>query len=663
MTPIRWLLIALALVGGAGVAYWLLRTPKAASPAPGQPALGLGLTGGGGSILLPPTSNLVDGTDQGRGNYASNPDWVVGDYGAPSGTDSEGRPFERSTAPTIPFEAKNQPYATGIAYSFPEQTAKGAALLKRFPPFQLTDARLHLMGPWYADADANAHFSRGVTTLAVLPNFRLPGSPQDASALPRTKKSVMYGDDTVRTYAYIFANEIGSDDQRYPYLYDFTQGVLSAGSEAEWAFESLGTRIWYGERSTVDQQGQGSAYVTFDLETTWPYDSSLSMLYLRNCLGWLYLGFCSGAANEGHLIRPFNYGSYQMQIELDASSFAGPDGLPNYLQPEFDFLGGYSPLMDAMNRFGGVMAIDSYIQAIWGREPMLLRDGNGQPIPDGDGNVIFQDVASTVAYGQSLPLESGEAYRCIIDIYEQSIRLYLQLHRLADGYPSESGQRRAGLENVSAGAFTRFSNEGVNGIVQNDRPVPAWELELFNALNLFLAPELYAWGVDFNRDPVALGAYNAAWPTYQADGVAEQIIKAAHVHSAFGNIQNSRFKWCWFNLPIVSYFKIDGHKHGQKAICHGKLRDVNGTVWIELFLAFPLTDDRPTTFTVWIEQGGVQSQPYLCQLPNGRSYFYDAWQLPATFAYDALTGANVWISYPDVFDVPRTHRGDYRLAV
>ncbi len=656
------MIIALALLGGIGIAYWLLKprsaTAKAGSLPPGSAGFVAAGLGTSAAVQLPSTGGgTVDGSDKGAGNYSSNPAWQLGDYGAPSGSDGEGRPFERSAVPIIPFEAKNQPYLGGINYDLPEQTAKGATLFKRFPPFQLTDAQLHLMGPWYSDADANAHFTRGVTTLSVLPNFRQ--GPTDATALPYTQKSVMYSENSCKEFAAILMAQGGADNS---ILANFINGVMQADSSAEATFVALGRLMWQQERSVLDQAGQGTLYVTFNIENIWPPDPLLSQVYLQNCFGFLYDGYCGAAYDDGMLVRPYNYGSYQMQIELDASSYRDGSGLPNYLQAQYDFLAGGGPILQAMNRYGGVMAIDDYIQGIWGNEPFLLRDVDGSPLTDGQGGVYFATNTGTSAYGQAIPLEDGEAPRALLDIYEHATRLYLQLHRLAGDYPVYSGQRRSGMEAIQAGAFTRWSNEGVAGIMLNDRPIPAWQMELFNALSLFLSPQVYAWGVEFNHPPVPLGSLSSSWP-YNADGVVESLISAAYKHASFGNIQASRFKWIWFNLPIVDNLKTPGHRVHEKALCFGKIRDVNGIVWLEILTAFPATDGSLTPFTLRVQQNGVQSQDFSFQTASGRAYFYDAWPLPANFTYETLNGSDVTIEYPNALGYPVSHRGDYRTTM
>ena len=51
---------------------------------------------------------------------------------------------------------------------------------------------------------------------------------------------------------------------------------------------------------------------------------------------------------------------------------------------------------------------------------------------------------------------------------------------------------------------------------------------------------------------------------------------------------------------------------------------------------------------------------YTIRLPHGRTYFYDAWQLPDDFKN--LEGQHVWLRGTDLLGVQRTWRGDWRKA-
>lgn len=644
--PFRWFLIAISVLGLAGVVYWLFRKPQSAkTSATGTVPIVNALAG-----LLNMNSGVVDGTDEGGGNYSANPAWVIGDYGAESGTDYEGNAFVNSSAPTIPFEAKVQPYQNGVDYDFAEQTAKGVALFKRFPEFSLSDVQIHMMGPWYDSDSANAHFTRGITTMTALPEFRQ--GPTNVTTLPADRKNTMLPDDLFWQIAGNLANNLGSSDSRYSALRQLADNHVLVLDEN--AYVSLGRAVWDSERNVTDNSGQGTRYMSIDIEYSSPYSNYWA------CVGWLYQGYCQAAAESGVTVIPFLYGGREQVTILGFSNRQNGSGDPEYLDSQHDFFGYNDPTLQACQAFGGILAVDTYLQGIWGNEPLLNRDGNGDPVLDGNGRPYFSSLSQTVAYGQAIPLENNEAEACLRDLYEQSTRLYLQQHRLAGEYPSRKGMKRPTLSNTEVGSYTRYTNEGTQGIQQNDRPVPAWQLEMFNALNMFLTPELWCWGVDFNHAPGPLGSNHSNVWSYQAHGVAEMIAKAAHRHSAFDNIQASDFKWCWFNLAMVNNMQTDGDGYHQKAICHGKLRNVNGTVWLEVLFAFPATDNRSTLFQVYVEQGGLQSETYNCELRSGRHYYYDCWQLPSSFSYDQLEGGNVVVSYPDVLGVQRTHRGDYR---
>ncbi|MVM34965.1 hypothetical protein GO755_33365 [Spirosoma sp. HMF4905] len=655
MTPLRWVLIGLAVVGLAGLVYWLLLpTAKKIASSPMLNTLN-NLVNKVIQVSPDDDYTTVDGTDQGSGNYTANPSWLVGDYGAESGVDYEGNAFVRDSAPTIPFEAKVRPYLHGVDYYFPEQTAKGVTLYKRFPEFALADVKIHSMGPWFSDASANAQFSRGITTITTLPNFR-NGGPQDVKSLPANRKNTMLPDDVFWVLSGSLANSLGSADPRYEALMALANNHELIADEN--AYIELGRFAWQNQRYTNAIDGQFSRYLSLDIEISSPYTN------YRLIVGWLYKGFCSAAAEAGFTIRPFTYyGPEQVVIE-GLSDRMGGSGDPEYLSEQFDFLANtLDPTIQAIAQFGGVFANDTYLQGIWGNEPLLMRDGNGTPQTDGGGFVLYNELSQTTAYGQTIPLEAGEAQKCLRDLYEQSTRLYLMNHRIAGQYPAQSGMRRSGLEGTKTGSFTRYTNEGVDGITHNDRPVPAWQLELFNALNLFLTQHLWCWGVDFNHEPDALGANHADTWYYGAYGVAESITKAAHRHAAFTNIQASAFKWCWFNLAMVNHMQTDGDGYHQKALCHAKIRNVNGTVWLEVLLAFPASDNRSTLFQVWVQQGSIQSEIFQCELPSGRHYFYDCFLLPSSFSYEQVEGENVYLTYPDTMNVPRYHRGDYRQSV
>lgn len=650
----------MALIGLGGLVYWLVdaapKTTVVKRPGSARVTPGAGLVG---SNLVTPsyqptTPGTIDGTDQGGGNYTANPDWEVGDYGAEEGVDYEGNPFVRSVAPLIPFEAKVIPYRHGVDYYFADQTAKGVALFKRFPEFYLADVKLHFMGPWYNNAGANAHFSRGVETMTAFPYFRQ--GPTNVLFLPAERKNTMFGDDLFWALAGTRAQQIGAGDPRYNALINL---AFSRQLDLDQnAYESLGRWAWEQERNTTDSNGQGTRYMSLDIEISQPYTN------YRHIVGWMYDGYLSAALESGITVRPVTYYGPEQVLIGDLSDRQGGTGDPEYLTEYWDFLANSGdPTISSISRWGGIFANDTYMQAIWGLEPLYEYNGDGSILIDGNGYPIFSSRTSTTAYGQTIPLEFGEAELCLRDLYEQSVRLYLLNHRMAGGYPSRGGMRRPGLESTETGSFTRYTNEGVQGVVLNDRPVPAWQLSLFTSLNMFLTQHLWCWGVDFNHEPGELGSnHSDIWP-YQAHGVAESIINAAHRHAAFSNIQNSQFKWCWFNLAIVNHMRTEGDGYHQKALCHAKIRNVSGTAWLEVWFAFPASDNRSTLFQVFVEQGNLRSVTFECELQSGRHYFYDCFLLPQSFDYESLEGENVYVSYPDALNVQRVHRGNYQQPV
>ncbi len=90
----------------------------------------------------------------------------------------------------------------------------------------------------------------------------------------------------------------------------------------------------------------------------------------------------------------------------------------------------------------------------------------------------------------------------------------------------------------------------------------------------------------------------------------------------------------------------------------GKVRQFDGRTWLELFVAWPALDKESRSLQVWIDQDGRRSPFYTIQLRHGRTYFYDAWQLPAEFK--RLEGRHVWMRGKDLLGVQRTWRGDWR---
>ena len=184
---------------------------------------------------------------------------------------------------------------------------------------------------------------------------------------------------------------------------------------------------------------------------------------------------------------------------------------------------------------------------------------------------------------------------------------------------------------------------------------------MLTGLYLMTADDIVAWSSDFNQAPPKLGADNSATWQYNAHGVMEFLVKAAHRYSAFDALHSGDFQWCWFNLPLVNKNQTDGDRFEQKPLAIGKVRSYEGKPWLELFAAFPALDGTSTRMKVWIEQNGVKSKSYDIALKNGRSYFYDAWQLPANFKNSQ--GKDIYLQFTDALGKTRIWRGDYREKV
>jgi hypothetical protein len=238
--------------------------------------------------------------------------------------------------------------------------------------------------------------------------------------------------------------------------------------------------------------------------------------------------------------------------------------------------------------------------------------------------------------------------------------MYLQHHRRAGQYPADSALTKPFLSNCRIGAWSRYSNEGVQGIEQNDRPLPGWLLDLLIGMYLFTADDITLWSSDMNFYPGPLGGnYTNAW-RYNAHGVLESVVKAAHRYSALDPLHaaGGTYRWCWFNLPVVNKNETAGDRYFEKPIAMGKLRRFEGHAWLELFVAWPALDSQARTLKVWLDQGGKRSGAYTIQIAHGRTYFYDAWQLPDQFTN--LEGRHVWLRGTDLLGVQRTWRGDWR---
>lgn len=570
--------------------------------------------------------------------------------------DYDGRPFVNQPAPRLRFERRLAPRPRGIDYPFAEQTARGVALFARFPPFILSDRRIHLSGPWYDNAAANAHFSRGITAVEPMPNFRQ--GPSDIRLIPASRKWFLMTDPLFWGYAARLADELAranSNDERIAPLRTFAIDHKFSPHQA--AFVELGRRVWQGERAPTDARGQGVLFPCIDIELTGGWE------HQRACFGWLYQGLAAEAATDGVNLVPLTYGQWTFEVGAVHNSMRqGGTGDPEYLLPKKDFLAGPDPTLQVVNDTRGTIAMDGYMQAIWGREPFYKRNADGSLLLV-EGKPVFNDITQTTLYGQPVPLEAGEAEHCLQDIYRQAVRMYLMHHRFAGAYPASSAQRKPFLKNARISAWTRVTNEGLQGIQQNDRPLPGWLIEMLTGMYLFTADDLVVWSSDTNTPPGPLGAdYTKAWK-YNAHGVFEHIIKAAHRYSALEPLHQEKqaFQWCWFRLPMVNKNQSEGERPDQKPLVFGKLRQYEGKPWFELFAAFPALDNRAGEFKIWIEKDGRRSRGYTVQLDNGRSYFYDAWQLPAEF--QNLEGKHIWLRFKDVSGRTRTWRGDWRETV
>lgn len=71
-------------------------------------------------------------------------------------------------------------------------------------------------------------------------------------------------------------------------------------------------------------------------------------------------------------------------------------------------------------------------------------------------------------------------------------------------------------------------------------------------------------------------------------------------------------------------------------------------------------DNTSKSFKVWLDKDGARSKAYTVQVRNGRTYFYDSWQLPDSFS--GLQGQHVWLRANDLLGIQRTWRGDWRVT-
>jgi hypothetical protein len=579
--------------------------------------------------------------------------------GAAAPVDYDGHPFVTQAAPVLKFQRKTAPNLTGIDYWFPEQTAHGVALLSRFPAFKLSDRRIHVDGPWYDNEAANLHFTRGIATVGAIPRYReKDDAPTNLRKLPQFQKWSLMTDPVWYAAAGRLAKKLEKEDPASPHL-----PALRFLSEKHCytndraAYLELGRYTFQSERWPTDQHGRFVGYPAIDIETTEGWN------HQRDCNGWLYQGMAEAAREQGLKIVPMLYGQWQFSVGCFWESMRqGGKGDPEYLLPEKDFLAGPDPTLAACQENDGILSMDGYQQAMWGQEPFFQRNADGSLLLN-NGAPVFNDLMETTAYGWKLRLEKGEAKHCLDNLYRTALRMYLQHHRLAGQYPANSGLKKSFLSNCRIGAWSRYSNEGVQGIEQNDRPLPGWLLDLIIGMYLFTADDITLWSSDMNFYPGPLGGdYTKAWH-FNSHGVLESVVKAAHRYSANDPLHaaGGDYQWCWFNLPVVNKNETPGDRYFEKPIAMGKLRAFEGHTWLELFVAWPALDSTPKTMQVWIDQDGKRSKAYTIKLVHGRTYFYDAWQLPDDFKN--LEGKHVWLRGTDLMGVQRTWRGDWREKV
>ena len=574
------------------------------------------------------------------------------------GTDFAGRPFITQRAPELKFERRKAPHPGGINYPFPEQTARGVALFARFPAFNLSDRRIHLSGPWYDSSAANLQFSRGMTSVEAMPNFRLDGAKFSIRDIPHTHKWQLLGDSLFWNAAKKLADEFqaaNANDERIAPLRLLADEHKMSPHEA--AYLALGREIWNGERFAVDAAGKGVLYPCIDIELTGGFE------FQHPCQGWLFRGMAEAAREEGVEIIPETYGVWTFEVGAVQTSMRQNDtGEPEYLKPEKDYLPAPDPLLQIVEEQSGAIAMDGYMQAIWGNEPFYQRDPNGALVLQ-NGAPIWNDITQTTAYGQTIPLEPNEAEHCLSDLYRQATRMVLMHVRIAGEYPERSDMRKPFLKNSRISAWTRITNEGLLGIEHNDRPLPFWMLETLTQMYLFSADDLVVWSSDTNVPAPALGADNSKYWSYNAHGTLEAIVKGAHRYSALDQLHRDTapFTWCWFHLPTIDKNESDGERPYQKPIVWAKIRSFEQQPWLELFATFPALDNQATDMKIWVDKNGQRSPAYTIHLQNGRSNFYDAWQLPPQFK--DIDSKDVWLRFTDAAGQVRTWRGDWRAPV
>ena len=151
----------------------------------------------------------------------------------------------------------------------------------------------------------------------------------------------------------------------------------------------------------LDSNGHFAKYPKLDIELTRGWENQ------RNCIGWTYQGMATAGAEVGCPIVPITYGQWTFETgPFDNSTIDSTTGMPQYLLPSHDCLWSNDPTLQVCNDAGGVVSMDQYPRAIWGKEPFYKRDANGS-LTLSDGQPIFNDISQTICYGATLTLQSA----------------------------------------------------------------------------------------------------------------------------------------------------------------------------------------------------------------------------------------------------------------
>ena len=652
------------------------QAPAKSSGATGQSKLGT-TTSTGTSTTQTTTTGTSSTQSTSSGTSTQSAPTTTQTAAAQPTADYRGVPFVTTPAPNLKFERRSTPHLTGIDYDFQEQTAQGVCLFSRFPTFTLSDRRVHLGGPWYDNDAANGQLTHGVTSMEAMPAYRNESSPTNMrTKLAWDKKGELFTDGGGPLYDR--ANQLINDlvavnpnDARLPALrrlvndgVDWLGNIQHTMVSDQAAYLALGHKIWQTQAGALDSAGHYCKYPMLDVELTGGTENQ------RNCLGWIYQGMAAESAAVGCLLTPITYGQWTFDPQLYWFCYIDTaTGWPLYLSPSRDFAKTNDPTIQACNDGGGALSKDGYLRAIWGKEPFYKRNANGSLILS-NGQPIFNDITSTTCYGATLPLNTDEADKCLRDLYCNAAQMHQMHYCFAGQYPASSDLRKSFLNNTKIGAWSRYTNEGMDGMLQNDRPIPGWEMEMLMGMYLFTADDIVTWTSDmWVVGPLGNNGLNSngtsVWK-YNAHGVAEFVIKAMHRYSVLDPLHQGTFKWCWFHLPMTQTDNsvppncADGERYYQKPIVFGKIRTYNGQPWFELFAAWPALDNQSTDMKLWIDKDGARSPTYTIRLVNGRSYFYDGWQLPVGFS--GLEGKHVKLQFKDQMGVTRTWCGDYRVA-